>query len=79
MYAASDSAALDGCYVAADRFDAFWQLTLRPGTLPPLGSIAEEAGARVTAPDGKPDYISAPQSILASAPGIYEKMMEQLN
>jgi len=72
------SAALDGCYVAAGRFDAFWELTLRPWDIAAAGLIAEEAGARVTAIDGKPDYISAPQSILAAAPGIYEKMLEQL-
>lgn len=72
------SAALDGCYVAAGRFDAFWELTLRPWDIAAAGLIAEEAGARVTAIDGKPDYISAPQSILAAAPGIYEQMLEQL-
>ena len=72
------SAALDGCYVAAGRFDGFWELTLKPWDIAAAGLIAEEAGARVTATDGKPDYISAPQSILAAAPGIYEKLMEQL-
>lgn len=73
------SAALDGCYVAAGRFDAFWELTLKPWDIAAAGLIAEEAGARVTATDGKPDYISTPQSILAAAPGIYKEMLEQLN
>lgn len=73
------SAALDGCYVAAGRFDAFWELTLRPWDIAAAGLIAEEAGACVTAIDGKPDYISAPQSIIAAAPGIYQQMLEQLN
>lgn len=73
------SAALDGCYVAAGRFDGFWELTLKPWDIAAAGLIAEEAGARVTATDGKPDYISAPQSILAAAPGIYKKLLEQLN
>jgi myo-inositol-1(or 4)-monophosphatase len=73
------SAALDGCYVAAGRFDGFWELTLRPWDIAAAGLIAEEAGARVTATDGKPDYISAPQSIIAAAPGIYQQMLEQLN
>lgn len=72
------SAALDACYVAAGRFDAFWELTLKPWDIAAGGLVAEEAGARVTAMDGKPDYVSAPQSILAAAPGIYEKMLEQL-
>jgi myo-inositol-1(or 4)-monophosphatase len=73
------SAALDGCYVAAGRFDAFWELTLKPWDIAAAGLIAEEAGARVTAINGKPDYISTPQSILAAAPGIYEKLFDQLN
>ena len=72
------SAALDGCYVAEGRFDGFWELTLKPWDIAAAGLIAEEAGARVTATDGKPDYISTPQSILAAAPGIYEKLLEQL-
>ncbi len=72
------SAALDGCYVATGRFDGFWELTLKPWDIAAAGLIAEEGGARVTAIDGKPDYISAPQSILAAAPGIYEKLLEQL-
>ncbi len=72
------SAALDGCYVAAGRFDGFWELTLKPWDIAAAGLIAEESGARVTATDGTPDYISAPQSILAAAPGIHEKLLEQL-
>ena len=73
------SAALDGCYVAAGRFDAFWELSLKPWDIAAAGLIAGEAGARVTATDGQPDYIASPQSILAAAPGIYEQMLEQLN
>jgi len=73
------SAALDGCYVAAGRFDGFWELSLNPWDIAAGGLIAEEAGARVTAVDGKPDYISPPQSILATAPGIYEEMKKLLN
>jgi myo-inositol-1(or 4)-monophosphatase len=72
------SAAIDACYVASGRFDAFWEFTLKPWDIAAAGLIAEEGGARVTALDGKPDYISAPQSVLAAAPGIYQQMMEQL-
>jgi myo-inositol-1(or 4)-monophosphatase len=72
------SAALDGCYVASGRFDGFWELSLKPWDIAAAGLIAEEAGARVTAINGKPDYISTPQSIIAAAPGIYEKLLEQL-
>jgi myo-inositol-1(or 4)-monophosphatase len=73
------SAALDGCYVAAGRFDGFWELSLKSWDVAAGGLIAEEGGAIVTATDGKPDYISSPQSILAATPGIYQQMLEQLN
>ncbi len=38
------SAALDGCYVAAGRFDGFWELTLKPWDIAAAGLIAEEGG-----------------------------------
>ncbi|MBE0669008.1 MAG: inositol monophosphatase [Anaerolineales bacterium] len=72
------SAALDGCYVAAGRFDGFWEFALRPWDIAAAGLIAEEAGAKVTAVDGRADYLSTPISILAAAPGVYEKILEQL-
>ena len=72
-------AAIDACYVASGRFDAFWEMSLKAWDIAAGGLIAEEGGALVTAIDGSPDYISAPQSILAAAPGIYDQMLEQLN
>lgn len=72
------SAALDLCYVAAGRFDGFWELSLKPWDVAAGGLIAEEAGARVTNVKGGPDYLSSPQSIIAAAPGIHSQMMENL-
>ena len=72
------SAAIDVCYVAAGRFDAFWEFHLKPWDIAAGGLIAAESGAKVTAADGNPDYMSAPQSVLAAAPGIYPQMLEQL-
>ncbi len=69
------SAALDCCYVGAGRFDGFWELTLKPWDIAAAGLIAEEAGARVTNVRGGPDYISSPQSIVASAPGIHQQIL----
>ncbi len=73
------SAALDLAYVAAGRFDGFWELSLQPWDVAAGGLIAEEAGARVTNLEGGPDYLSPPQSILAATPGIYEQMMAVLH
>jgi myo-inositol-1(or 4)-monophosphatase len=42
------AAALDLCYVAAARFDAFWELYLKPWDVAAGLLIVEEAGGRVT-------------------------------
>ncbi len=72
------SAAIDACYVAAGRFDAFWEFSLKPWDIAAGGLIAEEGGALVTALDGSPDYITTPQSVLAAAPGIHQQLLKQL-
>jgi myo-inositol-1(or 4)-monophosphatase len=73
------SAALDLCYVAAGRFDGFWELALKPWDVAAGGLICREAGARTTNVDGKEDFISPPQSIVASAPAIHARMLEVLH
>ncbi len=72
------SAALDLAYVAAGRFEGFWELALSPWDVAAGGLICEEAGARVTNVYGEADYISPPQSILATTPGIHARMLEEL-
>lgn len=73
------SAALDLCYVAAGRFDGFWELALKPWDVAAGGLVCQEAGATVTNMLGQTDFISAPQSILATAPGIHAAMLAELN
>jgi len=72
------SAALDLCYVAAGRFDGFWEMALNPWDVAAGGLIAEEAGARVTNISGEGDYLSPPQSVIACTPGIHARMLEEL-
>lgn len=72
------SAALDLSYVGAGRFDGFWELSLKPWDVAAGGLICEESGARVTNIAGEADYISPPQSILATAPGIHAHMLREL-
>lgn len=72
------SAALDLSYVAAGRFDGFWELALNAWDVAAGGLICEEAGASVTNIDGDEDYISPPQSIIAATPGIHARMLEVL-
>jgi myo-inositol-1(or 4)-monophosphatase len=73
------SAALDLCYVAAGRFDGFWELSLNPWDVAAGGLICREAGARVTNVDGHDNFISPPQSVVASAPGIHETLIQELH
>jgi len=48
------SAALDLCYVAAGRFDAFWEQHLKPWDVAAGALIVAEAGGRVSGMDGSP-------------------------
>lgn len=73
------SAALDACYVAAGRFDGFWELSLKPWDVAAGGLIAEEAGALVTNMEGAPDYLSTPQSIIAANPKIHPELSAALH
>ncbi|MGE5250928.1 MAG: inositol monophosphatase family protein [Bacteroidota bacterium] len=73
------SAALDAAYVAAGRFDGFWELALKPWDVAAGGLIAEASGAVVTNIDGQTDYISPPQSVICAAPGIHRLLMDALH
>lgn len=48
------SAALDLCYVAAGRFEGFWEQHLKPWDTAAGALIVREAGGRVTGIDGAP-------------------------
>lgn len=72
------SAALDLCYVAAGRFDGFWELALSSWDVAAGGLICAEAGASVTNVAGGPDFLSPPQSVIACAPGIHARLLEEL-
>jgi myo-inositol-1(or 4)-monophosphatase len=72
------SAALDLCYVAAGRFDGFWEMALKPWDVAAGALIAEEAGAEVTNAYGDRDYISPPQSVIAAPPVIHARILQEL-
>lgn len=71
------SAALDLCYVAAGRFDGYWELKLSPWDLAAGGLIAAEAGALVTDLEGGPDYLAA-CSVLAAPPALHPHILTAL-
>lgn len=69
------SAALDLCYVAAGRFDAFWEHSLKPWDMAAGALMLEEAGGRVTALDGSPFDIRKGQ-LMASNGVLHEQLVE---
>jgi len=71
------SAALDLCYVAAGRFDGFWEMKLGPWDLAAGGLMVQEAGGRVTDFQGRPLGLDGRQ-VLASNSRIHREMMKIL-
>ena len=68
------SAALDLCYVAAGRFDAFWEQHLKPWDVAAGALIVEEAGGRVTGMSGEP-FDPAAAHLIASNGLVHEQIL----
>ncbi len=69
------SAALDLCYVAAGRFEGFWEQHLKPWDVAAGALIVTEAGGRVTGMDGSPfDTVAA--HLVASNSLIHAPMLD---
>ena len=71
------SAALDLSYVAAGRFEAFWEENLQPWDVAAGYLIVTEAGGRVTDFDNRP-FKPEMKSILASNGCIHNEMINLL-
>ena len=69
------SAALDLCYVAAGRFDGFWELDLHPWDVAAGMLIVEESGGKVSRFNGSESSIFDDE-ILASNGKIHEQMQD---
>ncbi len=69
------SAAIDLCWVAAGRMDAFWEQGLQPWDTTAGALIVQEAGGRVTALDGGP-FVPAARQCLASNGLIHDAMLD---
>ena len=69
------SAALDLCYVAAGRFDGFWEVKLKPWDMAAGCLILREAGGTVTDFDGRAHSIYQPE-LVASNGLIQQSMLE---
>jgi len=71
------SAALDLCYVAAGRFEGFWEMKLGPWDLAAGSLMVTEAGGRVTDFEGRPLDLNG-RRVLASNSRIHREMMKLL-
>jgi myo-inositol-1(or 4)-monophosphatase len=69
------SAALDLCYVAAGRFDGFWEVKLNPWDMAAGVLIVREAGGCITDLHGNAHSIYQPE-LLASNGRIHDEMLD---
>ena len=69
------SAALDLCYVAAGRFDGFWEQHLKPWDVAAGALIVSEAGGRVTGMDGSP-FDPTAAHLVASNGALHDRLLD---
>jgi myo-inositol-1(or 4)-monophosphatase len=72
------SAALDLCYVANGRFDAYWEQTISPWDVAAGSLIVSEAGGVMSDLAGEPFNVHG-ASVVASAPGIHSQLLAVLH
>ena len=72
------SAALDLAYVAAGRFDGYWEVSLAPWDMAAGILLVQEAGGRLSNLTGEPQSIYE-KSVLASNGRIHDAMLAVLN
>jgi myo-inositol-1(or 4)-monophosphatase len=73
------SAAIDMGYIAAGRFDGFWEIRLQPWDLAAGALIVEEAGGVVTAFDGGANYLTTPPyGIVAANRSLHPRLLSAL-
>ena len=71
------SAALDLCYVAAGRFDAYWEFKLHPWDVAAGILIVEEAGGQVSDAAGEPAPASG-AAVVATNGMLHEQVLQRL-
>ncbi|MGI9336718.1 MAG: inositol monophosphatase family protein [Gammaproteobacteria bacterium] len=71
------SAALDLAYVAAGRFDGFWEFRLQPWDVAAGSLLIQEAGGIVCGFDGSEDFMSA-GSLVGAPPKVLRELMPHM-
>lgn len=73
------SAALNLCYVAAGRFDAFWAVTIKSWDVAAGVLLVREAGGTVTAPDGGPFVLDEAKFACAATESLHGELLQLLS
>ncbi|RKY58418.1 MAG: inositol monophosphatase [Candidatus Neomarinimicrobiota bacterium] len=73
------SAALDLCYVAAGRFDGFWEFGLNPWDVAAGALIVKEAGGTVTCFRGNQFQTDKASEIIATNGRIHNELLQIIN
>jgi myo-inositol-1(or 4)-monophosphatase len=71
------SAALDLAYVAAGRYDGFWETGLKPWDIAAGALMVQESGGIVTGLDGSGDWLET-GAVLAASPRIHDALRKLL-
>jgi myo-inositol-1(or 4)-monophosphatase len=69
------SAALDLCYVAAGRFEGYWEERIHPWDIAAGSLVVEEAGGRLSGVDGAPFDVFAGHLVASNGP-VHEAMLQ---
>lgn len=83
MYAAQairrlGSAALNLCYLASGRLDAYWATCVKIWDISAGQLIVREAGGALTRPDGSPFDLDQPQFAASATPQLHEQLLAVL-
>ena len=73
------SAAIDLSFVAAGRFDGFWEVSLEPWDIAAGKLILEEAGGTVTHYDGSPHTLFEKGTVLATNGLIHSALQKEVS
>jgi len=73
------SSALNLCYVAAGRFDAYWATTTKIWDIAAGALLVREAGGEITSIDGGPFHLERPQFIAAATKALHGELRELLS
>ena len=71
------SAALDLAYVAARRFDGFWEFDLAPWDIAAGALLVQEAGGLVSDVEGAENYLTT-GNIIAGNPKIFKAILQTI-